>query len=197
MWDEITYPFPNFNGSTIEVWKWISNSISHFIVDVNRLSMVGLKSKSLRGINSKGDMIPVAHSALYLLIEKVPEYFSGLVQNCSNPSALAMEFLQSSTKPLILLYTCMLDFFISLPLQFVSMNEIIPNFIFVEKQSCWPQHITEYCLYVITYFGNLTSQFPVPIFPYQSIVFRVNTPHANHLWDTDGYWLLLIWAWDH
>ena len=28
--DEITYPFPNFNGCTIEVWKWISHFIPHF-----------------------------------------------------------------------------------------------------------------------------------------------------------------------
>ena len=28
--DEITYPFPNFNGTTIEVWEWIHNLISHF-----------------------------------------------------------------------------------------------------------------------------------------------------------------------
>ena len=27
MWDEIIYPFPNFNGFTIEVWEWISNFI--------------------------------------------------------------------------------------------------------------------------------------------------------------------------
>ena len=25
VWDEITYPFPNFNGCTVEVWEWISN----------------------------------------------------------------------------------------------------------------------------------------------------------------------------
>ena len=31
VWDEITYPFPNFNGGTIEVWVWISNFIPHFI----------------------------------------------------------------------------------------------------------------------------------------------------------------------
>ena len=30
-WDEMTYPFPNFNGCTVEVWEWISNLISHFI----------------------------------------------------------------------------------------------------------------------------------------------------------------------
>ena len=29
MWVDITYPFPNFNGCTIEVWEWINNFISH------------------------------------------------------------------------------------------------------------------------------------------------------------------------
>ena len=33
-WDEITYPFPNFNGCTVEVWEWIRNFISHLIMDV-------------------------------------------------------------------------------------------------------------------------------------------------------------------
>ena len=26
--DEITYPFPNFNGATVEGWEWISNFYS-------------------------------------------------------------------------------------------------------------------------------------------------------------------------
>ena len=30
MWDEITYPFPNFKCATVKVKKWISNSIPHF-----------------------------------------------------------------------------------------------------------------------------------------------------------------------
>ena len=34
MWDEITYPFPNFNGGVVEVWGWVSNFILHFIMDV-------------------------------------------------------------------------------------------------------------------------------------------------------------------
>ena len=25
VWDEITYPFPNFNAFTVEVWEWVSN----------------------------------------------------------------------------------------------------------------------------------------------------------------------------
>ena len=29
VWDEITYPFPSFNGYTVEVWEWISEFIPH------------------------------------------------------------------------------------------------------------------------------------------------------------------------
>ena len=29
-WNYITYPFPNFNGPSAEVWEWISNFILHF-----------------------------------------------------------------------------------------------------------------------------------------------------------------------
>ena len=34
MWVEIAYPFPNFNGCTVEVWEWISNFIPHFTMYV-------------------------------------------------------------------------------------------------------------------------------------------------------------------
>ena len=34
VWDEITYPFLNFNGATVEVYQWISNFILQFIMDV-------------------------------------------------------------------------------------------------------------------------------------------------------------------
>ena len=33
-WGEITYPFLNFNGCTVEVYEWISNFIPYFIMDV-------------------------------------------------------------------------------------------------------------------------------------------------------------------
>ena len=33
VWDEITYSLSNFNGSTFQVWEWISNS-SQFIIYV-------------------------------------------------------------------------------------------------------------------------------------------------------------------
>ena len=32
--DKVIYPFPNFNGPTVEVWEWISNIIPHFIMEV-------------------------------------------------------------------------------------------------------------------------------------------------------------------
>ena len=57
VWDEITYPFSNVNGCTIEVWKWRSNFVPHFnqrSLEMNKwfyptlywvcnLSMLGLK----------------------------------------------------------------------------------------------------------------------------------------------------------
>ena len=42
VWDEITYPFLNFNGGTVEVYEWISNFIPHIIMDVITY-MLGLK----------------------------------------------------------------------------------------------------------------------------------------------------------
>ena len=34
VWVEITYPFPNFNGCTVEVWERIGNFISYYIMDL-------------------------------------------------------------------------------------------------------------------------------------------------------------------
>ena len=34
VWDEITYPFPNINGATVEVLEWIGNFIPHFTMDI-------------------------------------------------------------------------------------------------------------------------------------------------------------------
>ena len=31
---EIAYPFPNFNGWTVDVWKWISHYTQDFIMDI-------------------------------------------------------------------------------------------------------------------------------------------------------------------
>ena len=35
VWDQITYPFADFSGRTIESWEWISNFISHFTGHMN------------------------------------------------------------------------------------------------------------------------------------------------------------------
>ena len=43
MWDEITYPLLNFNGCIGEVWKWLSNFIPYFIMDVIILYIMGVK----------------------------------------------------------------------------------------------------------------------------------------------------------
>ena len=34
MWIEITYPFPNFYITTVEVWEWMSNFIPQFVIDI-------------------------------------------------------------------------------------------------------------------------------------------------------------------
>ena len=42
VWVEITYPFPNTNGATVEVWEWIINFIPHFKMRCIYLSTLGL-----------------------------------------------------------------------------------------------------------------------------------------------------------
>ena len=44
MWDEITYPFSNFNGATVEVGDGISIFIPHFIIGVITIH-TGIKLK--------------------------------------------------------------------------------------------------------------------------------------------------------
>ena len=34
VWDEIIYPFPNFNSFAVEVWELLNKFILHFIMDV-------------------------------------------------------------------------------------------------------------------------------------------------------------------
>ena len=64
VWDEITYPFPNFNGATIEVWEWISNYIPHFKMDVITHSST-LKYHRLLKSTLRGDHgLRTAHSQL-------------------------------------------------------------------------------------------------------------------------------------
>ena len=43
VWDEITYPFPNFNRVTVEVWLWINNLIPHMMMDVILIMHAGIE----------------------------------------------------------------------------------------------------------------------------------------------------------
>ena len=61
VWDEIIYPFSNFNDCTVEVGEWISNFIPHFIFrnGCDYLSMLGSK---LNQISKRG---PGSSAAMY------------------------------------------------------------------------------------------------------------------------------------
>ena len=34
VWDEITYPFSNVNGTTVEIWVWMNDFTPHFTGNV-------------------------------------------------------------------------------------------------------------------------------------------------------------------
>ena len=42
--EDITYPFPNFNGCTVEVCERISNFILYFILDIVTYTHAGIKA---------------------------------------------------------------------------------------------------------------------------------------------------------
>ena len=44
VWDEISYPSPNFNGGTVEVWEEINN-FTHTLVDMWLHIHAGIKVK--------------------------------------------------------------------------------------------------------------------------------------------------------
>ena len=56
VWDEITYPFLNFNGCTVEVWEWINNFTPHLIMDVIMLCMVMTQFAQDNPCNSLHDL---------------------------------------------------------------------------------------------------------------------------------------------
>ena len=42
--DEITYPFPNFNSSTVEIWEWTNNLTTYYMTDVPLLIHGGIEN---------------------------------------------------------------------------------------------------------------------------------------------------------
>ena len=49
VWDDITYPFLNFNGCTVAVYECISNFIPHFVIHVIIHAEIKLNHASKRG----------------------------------------------------------------------------------------------------------------------------------------------------
>ena len=45
IWDEITYPFPKFNGTATEVWEWV-NFIPYFTGCLKCLIVLGIGLKN-------------------------------------------------------------------------------------------------------------------------------------------------------
>ena len=52
MCNEITYPFPNSHGRTVEVWEWIANFIQHLIV--MQLHIQGILGIKLIHVSEEG-----------------------------------------------------------------------------------------------------------------------------------------------
>ena len=48
MWGEIPYPFPNFNGATVEVWEWIRHFFPHQACDCLSMLVLMLNHVSKR-----------------------------------------------------------------------------------------------------------------------------------------------------
>ena len=48
-WDEITNPFPNFNGATVEIWEWISRSTKYVVTTQMQLCVwYGIHNNDLK-----------------------------------------------------------------------------------------------------------------------------------------------------
>ena len=52
VWDEIAYPFQNFNGCTSDIWEWMNNFIPHYNGQ-NYLWMLGFKLIHVNGSGPK------------------------------------------------------------------------------------------------------------------------------------------------
>ena len=77
MSDEITYPFPNFNGCTVKIWEWISIFILHFIIPSLDFNSYYNESGYLRHENPVGrfdkcsDPLPPQAVKWYLLVVSI------------------------------------------------------------------------------------------------------------------------------
>ena len=74
VWDEITHPFPNFNGYTFEVSDWINNFISHYMMDV---ITTGPRSRSTKQRNVHLVVIPCQYGSFFWPSSIVTEVLLG------------------------------------------------------------------------------------------------------------------------
>ena len=67
LWNEITYPFSNFSGCTIDIWEWKSNFIPHFtLYRCNYLPLLGLKLHDIsKRIPWSRNTNPSPHTLIY------------------------------------------------------------------------------------------------------------------------------------
>ena len=73
VWDEITYPFPNFNGRTVEGWEWISNFTAHYTLDViDYVSIVNptaMEPESKQKLLQSSPTLIITQSEMEILID--------------------------------------------------------------------------------------------------------------------------------
>ena len=70
VWDEITYPFPNFN----EVWEWMSNFIPHFIIDVITYPYCDLSQSMLAKVSLDVLKTKIQWHTWHQLLESPPDH---------------------------------------------------------------------------------------------------------------------------
>ena len=63
---EIIYPFPNFNGCTIEVWEWINNFIPHCILAVLGFKLNHISERAPGGGGGGGGGTPYVMGDTYV-----------------------------------------------------------------------------------------------------------------------------------
>ena len=91
---EITYPFPNFNGYTVEVWERISNITPHFITNAIT-SIMGLKLTMLVKMAAE-NRVPVDEIYVYSKNSKVLQWLEQMIG-----ISLAVPAVDARVTPLI------------------------------------------------------------------------------------------------
>ena len=75
MWDESTYPFPNLNGYTVEVWEWRISS-HNLLNGCNYVSMVGLNLNHFsKRSHCCGGLCSVRPTSYHVLASRTSSHF--------------------------------------------------------------------------------------------------------------------------